>query len=100
VPPSDKSREIADRAVALATDDRAAREGVQDGKGASATLIKMAGNEVGPLEQAREVLVRRIRTRSNDFSATSGLSLLNKTLSTLGHRDDMEWQPKKWRIPH
>jgi hypothetical protein len=100
VPPSDKSREIADRAVALATGDQDADGSQKDGAVARATLIKMAGNEVGPLEQARQVLVGRIRTRSNDFSATSGLSLLNSTLSTLGHKDEMEWQPKKWRIPH
>jgi hypothetical protein len=87
------SREIADRAVSLAagSDD--------DLAGARAALIKLAGDEAGPLEQARDVLVRRIRMRSNDFPATSGLSLLNATLSKLGKVDDMEWQPRKWHLP-
>ena len=92
--PSKESREIAERAVALAT----GTDG--DHAGDRAALIELAGNEVGPLEQAREVLVRRIRTRSDDFPATSGLALLNATLSKFGKRDDVEWQPRKWRIPH
>jgi hypothetical protein len=93
VAPSNPSLEIADRAVALAngTDD--------DLAGARATLIKLAGDKAGPLEQARELLVRRIRLRSDDFPATSGLSLLNATLSKLGKIDDVEWKPKVWRFP-
>jgi hypothetical protein len=90
---SNPSAEIADRAVALAggSDDELS--------GARATLIKLAGDQVGLLEGARDVLVRRIRLRSDDFPATSGLSLLNATLSKLGKADNLEWQPKVWRLP-
>jgi len=45
------------------------------------------------------VLVRRIRLRSDDFQATSGLSLINAALGQVGWADPMEWQPKKWRLP-
>jgi hypothetical protein len=92
---SNAARDIADRAVALASGD-----GDSDRAGAPAALIKLAGDETGPLELARQLLVRRIRTRSDDFPATSGLSLINIALSQLGPRDDLEWQPRVWRIPH
>ncbi|MDQ6617735.1 MAG: hypothetical protein M3083_24025 [Actinomycetota bacterium] len=87
------SREIADQAVALANGTDSERAG------AHAALIRLAGDATGPLEQARKLLVRRIRIRSDDYSATSGLTLLNATLSQLGPRDDMEWQPRVWRLP-
>jgi hypothetical protein len=99
---SDLPREIADQAVALAL---ATGTGTGTGTGGDhagdrAALLKLAGDEAGPLEEARELLVRRIRTRSDDYPATSGLSLLNATLSMLGKEDPVEWQPRKWRIPH
>jgi hypothetical protein len=87
------SREIADRAVALATSNDG------DQKEDTAELLELAGNEAGPLEEARRLLVRRIRTRSDDFQATAGLSLLNAALSQLGKRDDLAWTPRQWRIP-
>jgi len=86
-------RDIADRAVALATGSDA------DLTKARATLIKLAGDTAVPLEQARDLLVRRIRQRSDDFSASSGLSLLNATLSKVGKVDKLEWQPRTWRLP-
>jgi hypothetical protein len=90
------SREIADRAVALATGN----DGESDRDKARATLIEMAGDKSGPLEEARKLLVGRIRMRSDDFPATGGLSLLNATLTKLGWTDSVEWQPRVWRIPH
>jgi hypothetical protein len=93
VAPTNAPRDIADRAVALAagSDNELAA--------ARTTLIKLAGDAAGPLELARDVLVRRIRLRSDDFPATSGLSLLNAALSKLGKEDNLEWQPKHWRFP-
>jgi hypothetical protein len=90
------SSEIAERAVALAS----AGSGERDRDQARATLIEMAGDKAGPLEEARKLLVSRIRMRSDDFPATGGLSLLNATLSKLGWTDAVEWQPRVWRIPH
>jgi hypothetical protein len=94
VAPSKSPTEIADRAVALSTGNDGDRDK------ARATLIEMAGDKSGPLEEARKLLVGRIRTRSDDFPATGGLSLLNATLSKLGWTDSVEWQPRVWRIPH
>lgn len=86
-------RDIADRAVALSTGSD------KDRDGGAATLVKLAGNTAGPLEQARELLVRRIRQRSDDFDATRGLALLNSALSNLGKDDDLAWKPRSWRLP-
>ncbi len=90
---ADSAREIADKAVSLAGN------GAGAGADCRAALIKLAGDSSTPLEQARDLLVRRIRTRSDDFSATSGLMLLNATLSQIGKKDDLEWQPRVWRLP-
>ncbi len=93
---SKTARDIADQAVTLAS-----RGDGGDGRAqARATLIESAGDQAGPLELARKLLVRRIRIRSDDYAATSGLSLLNTALSQLGPRDDLEWKPRVWRIPH
>jgi hypothetical protein len=91
--PASTPRQIADKAVSLAADQAGDRHK------ARATLIGLAGDVAIPLEQARELLVRRISTRSDDFPATAGLSLLNGTLSQVGKVDDLEWQPKVWRLP-
>jgi hypothetical protein len=88
---ADSAREIADKAVSLAGNGTAADS--------RAALIRLAGDSSTPLEQARELLVRRIRTRSDDFGATSGLMLLNAALSQIGKKDDFEWQPRVWRLP-
>lgn len=87
------AREIADKAVALAG-DRAS-----DGARSRAALITQAGDEQAPLERARDLLVRRIRMRSDDFPATYGLSLLNAALSQLGKKDDVAWKPRVWKLP-
>jgi hypothetical protein len=87
-------REIADKAVSLAAD------GAGDRTKDRAALIDLAGDLALPLEQARQLLVGRIRMRSDDFSATSGLTLLNTALSQVGKIDDLEWQPRKWKLPH
>jgi hypothetical protein len=93
VAPTTTPRDIADRAVALATGSD------KDRADAPAALIKLAGDTAGPLEQARQVLVRRIRQRSDDYAATSGLTLLNSTLAEVGKVDDLEWKPRKWILP-
>jgi hypothetical protein len=86
-------RDIADRAVALSTGSD------KDRNGGPTALIKLAGNTAEPLEQARELLVRRIRQRSDDYDATRGLSLLNSALSNLGKVDDLAWKPRVWHLP-
>jgi hypothetical protein len=90
---ANSAREIADKAVALAGN------GGGDPARSREALLTLAGDEQVPLEQARELLVRRIRMRSDDFSATSGLSLLNAALSQLGKKDDVAWKPRVWKLP-
>jgi hypothetical protein len=85
------STEISERAIALAGD--------ADRKSAVTTLMSLAGDTSAGLEGARDILVRRIRIRSDDFSATSGLSLVNSALSQVGWHDDTTWKPRKWRLP-
>jgi hypothetical protein len=85
------STEISERAIALATD--------ADRIGAVTALMTLAGDTAAGLEGARDILVRRIRIRSDDFSATSGLSLVNSALSQVGWQDDNAWKPRKWKLP-
>jgi hypothetical protein len=91
---ANSARELAEKAVALA-----AGNGAGDAARSRAALITQAGDEQAPLEQARDLLVRRIRMRSDDFPATYGLSLLNGALSQLGKKDDLSWKPRVWKLP-
>ena len=85
------SNEISERAIVLASEgDRA---------GAVTTLVTYAGDKSASLEEARDVLVKRIRIRSDDFPATSGLSLINSALSKMGPVGTSTWKPRKWRLP-
>ena len=93
MPAATTPRDIADKAVALATGSDKERTG------AAGALIKLAGNERGPLELARKVLVGRIRVRSDDYGATAGLTVLNSALSSVGHVVQGQWKPKKWLLP-
>jgi len=78
------SNPISDRAMALAAGgDRAT---------AVTELIGLAAEQALPLEEARDILVRRIRLRSDDYQATSGLSLINAALGQVGWADPMEWR--------
>jgi hypothetical protein len=86
----ESTNEISARAIELA-DGR-------DGKSAVDELVRLAGGDVAALEAARKDLVGRLRRRSNDYAATSGLTLVNAALSETGWADPVEWQPRKWRI--
>ena len=85
------STEISERAIALAAD--------ADRDGAVTALMTLAGDDAVGLAGARDVLVRRIRIRSDDFPATSGLTLVNSALSRVGWHDDHAWKPRKWKLP-
>jgi hypothetical protein len=81
---------VAERAITLATDG--------DRNGAVSELIRLAG-DVDSLERARDVLVRRLDAKSDDYQATAGLTLLNAAIATVGPKAGVTWKPKKWRIP-
>ena len=85
------SNQISERAVALGTPaerDAGARE-----------LVILAGGDIRVLEDARNELVARVRLRSNDFEATSGLRVLNAAIALAGWPDPVAWKPRRWRIP-
>ena len=86
------STDLAQRAIALAL----ATSGDRDG--AVSELIGMA-TDVDALEQARDLLVRRIHARSDDYQATAGLTLINAAIAAAGPKAAVTWKPKKWRLP-
>jgi hypothetical protein len=81
---------ISERAIALAA------EGNKDA--AINELIRLAGDDPGPLEAARKVLVKRLGMNSNDYAASTGLTLVNAALATVGWSDPVAWKPRVWRI--
>jgi hypothetical protein len=81
---------LADRAIALATS--------RDRNGAVSELVGLAG-DVDSLEAARDVLVRRLHAKSDDYEATAGLTLLNAAIAAAGPKAEFTWKPKKWRLP-
>ena len=84
------SVDLAERAIALATSG--------DRNGAVSELVESAG-DVDALEEARDLLVRRIQARSDDYEATAGLTLLNAAIGAVGPKAEVTWKPKQWRLP-
>ena len=82
--------DLAERAIALVTSG--------DRNGAVSELVESAG-DVDALEEARDLLVRRIQARSDDYEATAGLTLLNAAIAAVGPKAEVTWKPKQWRLP-
>jgi hypothetical protein len=72
---------LADTAVQLA--------GEGDGEGAVRALISQAGDR-SCLEEVRDVLVRRLHRRSDDFAASGGLKLVVHALQHLPYTNGFE----------
>lgn len=83
------SDQISDRAMALGAERDRAKSVTE--------LIGLAADKPGPLEVARDVLVKRIRLRSDDYLASSGLTLVNTALGQIGWPADSTWKPRKGR---
>jgi hypothetical protein len=83
------SDQISDRAMALGPDGDRAKSVTE--------LIGLAADTPGPLEAARQVLVKRIRLRSDDYAASSGLSLVNAALGQVGWPAESTWKPRTGR---
>jgi hypothetical protein len=47
------------------------------------------------LEQAQAELVQRVHERSDDFTATAALSLVNKALAKVGWVDPFSWKHRR-----
>jgi hypothetical protein len=81
---------IADQAVALAsvtgTGSRTTDEAVGE--------LASAGDR-NALEGARADLLGRIQQRSDDYAATSALTLVNKALAVVGWADPFSWKHRR-----
>jgi hypothetical protein len=84
------SNQIAEEAVRLA-------EG-GDRETAVNELVRLADGDIQQLESARDVLVHRLRRRTDDYAATKGLTAINGAIARIGWPDPLEWKPRKWRI--
>jgi hypothetical protein len=80
---------IAERAVALAP--RRDATAVDE-------LVRLAGGERRPLEDAAQVFIARLHRRSDDYEATNALRLVHRALDAVGW-DAMAPQPQPLR-PH
>jgi hypothetical protein len=79
---------IVERAVALGAGSGHDRNAILG------ELIRLAGDEPGPLHGARAILVGRIRRQSEDYAATGGLTLVNAAIARLGWHGDFTWLPR------
>jgi hypothetical protein len=55
-------------------------------------LLRLAGGDRSSVEAARNLLAARLHTSVGDWSATAGLSLLNRALATMPRHDPMDWR--------
>ena len=71
-----------------------AAELVRDGAGrdVAAELLAAADGDRAQVEEARDIVANRVRTRSDDFEATASLQLLNRALSNLPIHDPLDWK--------
>jgi hypothetical protein len=81
---------ISERAIALATGDNR--------DAAINELIRLADDDAAALQAARQLLVQRLATNSNDYAASAGLTLINAALARVGWSDPVAWKPRVWRI--
>jgi hypothetical protein len=77
---------IAEQAVALAADGLSPEAAVQQ---------LAASADKASLVRAQAELVRRVRERSDDFAATAALTLVNKTLASVGWADVFSWKHRR-----
>jgi hypothetical protein len=82
---------IVERAVALAT-------GGEDRDGAVGEVIRLAGDEPGPLEEARRILVQRLSQHGDDYDASLALTVVNAAIAQLGWHGDFTWTPRERRL--
>ena len=69
-----------------------------DGEAAVARLVEAAGGDRAAIEAARDDVARHLHGNAGDWAATSALSLLNKTLVSMGWYDKYDWKIR-WSQP-
>jgi hypothetical protein len=57
-----------------------------------ARLIEAAGGDRAAVEAARDDVARRLHGNAADWTATAALTLLNKTLVSMGWQDKYDWK--------
>jgi hypothetical protein len=55
-------------------------------------LLRVADGDRATVEAARNLLAARLHASVGDWSATAGLSLLNRALATMPRHDPMDWR--------
>jgi hypothetical protein len=86
---------VTERAIALAgaTLAGATSTASPDLDEAARELAASAGREA--LVRAQDELVGRIRTHSDDYSATAGLNLVNRALAVVGWPGPFDWRHRR-----
>ena len=87
----DSPNPIVERAVALSANGRAP-------DGAARELVTLAGDEPGPLEEARRLLVLRLTHRGDDYDASRALTVVNAAIAELGWHGAHTWTPRERRL--
>ena len=87
----DPPNPIVERAVALSAGGRAA-------DGAARDLATLAGDDPGPLSEARRLLVLRLSHHGDDYEASRALTVVNAAIAELGWRGDHTWTPRERRL--
>lgn len=70
---------------------------VEDGPAPSDALVEelVAAGDRSSLEQLRADLLSRIRQRSDDYQATTTLTLVNRALAAVGWEDPVNWKYRR-----
>jgi glutamate/tyrosine decarboxylase-like PLP-dependent enzyme len=63
-----------------------------DADAAVARLIEAAGGDKAIIEAARDQVARALHGNAGDWTATGALTLLNKTLVSMGWYDKYDWK--------
>ena len=87
----DPPNPIVERAVALSGSGRAA-------DGAARELVTLAGDDPGPLSEARRLLVLRLTHHGDDYEASRALTVINAAIAELGWHGDHTWTTRPRRL--
>jgi hypothetical protein len=87
----DPPNPIVERAVALSAAGPAA-------DGAARELVTLAGDDPGPLGEARRLLVLRLTHHGDDYEASRALTVINAAIAELGWHGAHTWTPRERRL--
>lgn len=67
----------------------------RDSAAAAAELVALSGGRRDLLEATRDTYARRLHGHSDDWEATSALTVLNLALATFGWADQYGWKGRR-----